>query len=293
MSKPGKKDVPQSTATEPAAGSRKIENVGNHLRTLRIEKGLSISDVCEATRISETNLNAMEDRNFSALPADTFVRGLLTIYAKFLGQDPVSIVSIFMEERDLSQQQGKRPRTTRQTKKILTPKKMAEPAHVSSVSMAGILLLIIVLIFTGFCLYTSWNPFSSLVRESDSLQSVVMDMMPASTSEKTEITDLAAMSGQPLQDPASGDTGYTVTVRFLSDTGIVMIRDDGAPIQHVYRKGDEQTWNADSSLTMTFANPASGEILVNNIPVSFPEGQEGSFTLHIPADLTAAPPAND
>lgn len=210
MSKSDKKNVKKSQGNKQDTVSPQIENVGNHLRTLRIEKGLSIRDVCEATRISETNLNAIEDRNFSALPADTFVRGLLNIYAEFLGTDSARIVSRFLEERDESQMQGKRGRT-KQARGILAPKKLAEPAHVSSVTMAGVLLLVIVIIFTGFCFYTSWNPFSFLIKESDSLPSFVTDIMPDAKSEKSEPGQLPD-SKDPLTGVQNQDTAAPTSV---------------------------------------------------------------------------------
>lgn len=306
MSKSGKKKTKKPQGTTQDKNTPQIENVGNYLRTLRIEKGLSISDVCEATRISETNLNAIEDRNFSALPADTFVRGLLNIYAKFLDLDAPHIVARFLEERDESQKQGRRGRA-KQQKTLLAPKRLAEPAHVSSVTMAGVLLLVIVIIFTGFCLYTSWNPFSFLIKESDSLQSFVMDIIPDSKSEKTEVPPVSdnkkiSPAEQEQNIPASSTTlqrsktdsditanGYTLTVRFTGDTKVDITRDDGEPASRTYSNGEEQTWTAASSMTVTFDKPATATILVNNNPIGFPEEKDGLFTLRIPADIPALP----
>jgi len=288
--------------------SSDIETTGAYLRKLREEKKLSLKDVCEATRISETNLNAIENQDFSALPADTFTRGLLTIHAKFLGADPAAIVARFMQDRDESMAQGRRSRT-KQTRKILSPKRLAEPAHVSSITMAGILLLVIVLLFAGFCLYTSWNPFSFLMKENDSLQSVVTNVFPGNkaaesipplmesqvapspvASEKSvPVSESDADTQQQLAGPSEE---YVLTVRFLKNVQIDVNRDDDKPLSATYAQGDEQTWKATASMQISFDQPDSAVILVNSQPIDFPAGENGLFTLRIPDDLPA-PAAHD
>ncbi|MDW7772274.1 MAG: helix-turn-helix domain-containing protein [Desulfobulbaceae bacterium] len=144
-----------------------FEHTGQYLRKLRTDKGLTIKEVMKATRISELNLNAIEQQDFQTLPADTFTRGFLSLYARFLGANPAEVVQRFMEERDAGKPGGKRPRLNIHTgQHILTPKTMAEPSQFSSLTAAIILLTVIIFFFTAFCLYTSWNPFSFMVSSS-------------------------------------------------------------------------------------------------------------------------------
>lgn len=133
--------------------------IGVRLQLLREQKGLSIQKVSDETRISSSNLKAIEGEYFDQLPADTFIRGLITIYGNFLGIDGVEAARIFLQERDQSQPRGKRNRPGKASDS-LSPKKLAEPSHVSSATIATILLLLIVVSFSVFCLYTGWNPFA-------------------------------------------------------------------------------------------------------------------------------------
>ncbi|MCL7487108.1 MAG: helix-turn-helix domain-containing protein [Desulfobulbaceae bacterium] len=176
MSKSGKSNSSKSKNKEQKQEpeTTELENTGNYLRTLRLGKGLSIKDAAEATRISASNLNAIEDQNFSALPANTFTRGLLNIYANYLGADAKAVVGKFMEERGNSVLQKQRF-DTRQPRHLLTPKRLAEPSHISSMTMAGILLLFIIVSFTAYCVYTSWNPFSFLMKKSGEIESILLD----------------------------------------------------------------------------------------------------------------------
>lgn len=299
---------------------RKEENItskyghtGKYLRTLREEKGLSIADVCQSTRISETNLRAIEEQNFTALPADTFTRGLLNIYAKFLEVDPADIVARFMRERDESQLQGKRFRG-KPPRSVLTPKTMAEPAHVSPMFMGGFVFLVIVLLFTGFCIYTSWNPFSFLFKEKYDIQSVIANAFPDSkTSPPSGSEDNAGVSPAAPRESGiaipSGEGGYktaepgaangaqaeavhTLTVRFLTDGVVTVTRDNTEPFSRAYVKGQEDSWSAETSITVTFDKPDGAAVFVNNAPVDFPSGSNGTFTLRIPEDLPK-PSADD
>ena len=133
--------------------------VGIRLQLLRDQKGLSIQEVSEETHISSSNLKAIEGENYDQLPADTFIRGLITIYGNFLGIDGAEAARIFLQERDQSQPRRKKYRPGG-AGNSLSPKKLAEPSHVSSATIASILLLLIVVSFAAFCLYTGWNPFA-------------------------------------------------------------------------------------------------------------------------------------
>ncbi len=133
--------------------------IGVHLQRLREQKGLSIHEVSEKTHISSSNLAAIEAENFDQLPADTFIRGQVNIYGNYLGLDGEETARLFLKERDQRQPRGKKNRLGKQTHS-LTPKKLAEPSHISSATVATILLLLIVVSVTTFCLYTGWNPFA-------------------------------------------------------------------------------------------------------------------------------------
>ena len=137
---------------------------GAHLRLIREQKKLSIQEVSEKTHISRSNLNAIEEENYDQLPADTFIRGLVTIYGNFLGINGAETAKLFLQERDQQQPRGKKNRPGK-SGRSLTPKKLAEPAHISSATIAGILLVLIVVSLTSFCLYTGWNPFSYFLEQ--------------------------------------------------------------------------------------------------------------------------------
>lgn len=308
-----------------------IENAGNHLRTLRLGKGLSTKDVTQATRISETNINAIEDQDFSSLPADTFTRGLLTIYAEFLGADPEAVVEKFMEERQESPTAKKLPKT-KSSGRIFAPKRMAEPTQLSSMTTATILLVIIIVSFAGYCYYTSWNPFSFLVKQNGEIQAVMDSVFPEnkptaapSSPDRPEDTitslpldpesaqpvmpDEPAPAGNPNPQQQTEDAGedelampstkteeqsiqkttadgqfYSVSLRFIKNTSVDIKQDGNGTVTRYFTSGETYSWPDISSLTLTFSEADSAEIIVNEEPVAFPSPTDGKLSLQIPLD---------
>ncbi|MBC7901113.1 MAG: helix-turn-helix domain-containing protein [Saprospiraceae bacterium] len=61
--------------------------LGEKLRQAREERGISISEVSEQTRISSLYLAAIENDNYKTLPGGIFNKGFVKSYAKFIGFD--------------------------------------------------------------------------------------------------------------------------------------------------------------------------------------------------------------
>ena len=81
---------------------------GLRLRRTRLFRGYEIDQISEVTKVSGTHLRNIEDENFIDLPADVYVRGFVTAYAKTIGLDPDSVVPSYMarvqESREGNQQ---------------------------------------------------------------------------------------------------------------------------------------------------------------------------------------------
>jgi cytoskeletal protein RodZ len=145
--------------TEAAENDIQDVSIGVRLQLVREQKGLTLQQVSAETHVSPSNLTAVEAENFELLPADIFTRGLVSIYADYLGLDGTETARLFIKERDRHRPQPRKNRIGKRARS-LTPKKLAEPSHISSATVAGILLVSIVVTFTAFCLYTGWNPFT-------------------------------------------------------------------------------------------------------------------------------------
>ena len=129
-----------SSVAEPEAQ----RSLGNRLRLLREEQGLSLDDVSLATRVSLGNLRAIEAETYDRLPADSFAKGMVALYATHLGLDGPQAAAQFLEER-YHGRDGQSSAHQNLAGFSLLPKRLAEPPHVSSATVAMALLLVIVL----------------------------------------------------------------------------------------------------------------------------------------------------
>jgi cytoskeleton protein RodZ len=66
--------------------------IGQSLRDARTARNLSLEQAAQDTRISIRFLEALEEEDFTALPAPVYVRGFLRSYANYLGIDPQPLV---------------------------------------------------------------------------------------------------------------------------------------------------------------------------------------------------------
>lgn len=78
------------------------ESSGALLKKERLNQGFTLEQVAEATTISVRSLRALEENDHDNLPAQTFVRGFISIYAGYLHLDPEELLARY------KQQMGKR-----------------------------------------------------------------------------------------------------------------------------------------------------------------------------------------
>ena len=61
--------------------------IGNSLREARLRQGIDFAQAELGTKIRSKYLQALEDEQFTTLPAQTYVKGFLRTYAEYLGLD--------------------------------------------------------------------------------------------------------------------------------------------------------------------------------------------------------------
>lgn len=74
------------------------------IKSLREARGLTIDDICQATKISVKNLEALENSEFHRLPPPVYTRSYLKAYAGLLGEDERLIASGYEKNLAVSAQ---------------------------------------------------------------------------------------------------------------------------------------------------------------------------------------------
>ena len=72
-----------------------MESLGNKLKAIREERGLSYDYVSNETNISARYLEALEREDFSCFPGEPYVLGFLRNYGEYLGINPDELQSLY------------------------------------------------------------------------------------------------------------------------------------------------------------------------------------------------------
>ena len=75
-----------------------MDEIGQKLRTARIEKGYTLDDLQQITKIQKRYLIAIEEGNFDALPGDFYVRAFIKQYADTVGIDSDALLTQFQQD---------------------------------------------------------------------------------------------------------------------------------------------------------------------------------------------------
>lgn len=72
--------------------------IGDVLKSTRIQMGLTLSDVENATKIRSKYLAAIEEENFGVIPGQVYLKGFIKSYARYLNIDNNEEILKFLED---------------------------------------------------------------------------------------------------------------------------------------------------------------------------------------------------
>ncbi len=237
--------------------------IGAVLERRRREKGLSLRDVEQATKIRTRYLEGLEREDYSVLPDAVYVQGFLKTYANFLGLDGERL------SRDLRDRRS--PRRERQPggqeglgasdfeQPLITPGSLggAERRRISGVTLLTVALAVVVLAATIGALYLIGS------RSAEEAQKEEPPAEPGSSPspEETATEQASGGEGKSAQTP---DAAVRGTVRVVGGSSGLTIRADGTVVEdRVAQSGFSQTYEAQRSLRVEAADGGNVEVEVN------------------------------
>ena len=78
----------------------KLSYSGKTLKEIREDRGLSLEEMAESTRIAKRHLINIEEENFSDLPSIIYLRDFLGSYVRLLDLDEVEVLRQMSERFD-------------------------------------------------------------------------------------------------------------------------------------------------------------------------------------------------
>jgi curved DNA-binding protein CbpA len=102
----GPQRMPDPAPARPSPGAVKPvpefigEFTGPAIKSLREQSGRELRTIADLTRVSIRYLEFVEEENFQKLPARTYIRGFLMLYAKALGCDAERLAGDYLKRYD-------------------------------------------------------------------------------------------------------------------------------------------------------------------------------------------------
>ncbi|WP_274361395.1 helix-turn-helix domain-containing protein [Paenibacillus thermotolerans] len=127
-----------------------MSNLGQLLRKARMERGMSLEDLQESTKIRKRYLEAIEDGNMNVLPGNFYARAFIKQYSEAVGLDPDELLKLYSSEIPSVE--------TESAAEPIRMKRRAVAAPERSGKWASILLMIAFpLLIIGVIYYYSFN----------------------------------------------------------------------------------------------------------------------------------------
>ena len=131
---------------------------GELLERTRRERGLSLHDVENATKIRTRYLEGLEREDYSMLPDPVYVQGFLKTYANYLGLDGEGLAQDFRDRRAPRRERGlnyERPRSSEFERPVMSPGGLAgaERRRISGAAVLTVVFALILIALVGGVLY--------------------------------------------------------------------------------------------------------------------------------------------
>lgn len=122
-----------------------MSELGQLLRKARLEKGISLEDMQETTKIRKRYLEAIEDGNYKLLPGNFYVRAFIKSYSESVGLDPNEVLRLYRNVIPASQIDPKVEPNHRKRSGIKTNDRWSK--RITTLVFISFLVFIIVLVY--------------------------------------------------------------------------------------------------------------------------------------------------
>lgn len=234
------------------------ETLGEKLKAAREERGISISEVAEQTRIAPMYIECIENDNYKPLPGGIFNKGFVKSYARFVGYDETQAVQEYGAQLAANDPTGEGD--LRQYKpEVLTDDNVSQ-FRVSTVVFAG---LILALMSGGvYFLVNYW-------RNQPQTPAVATNTATANSNTNTGTTD-------PLPTPPVGDIptmqSLKVEFRTANDPISLSATADGKSSVNTVVPGTPQTYEPKENIKLSYSKSlsSSAQLFLNGKQITLP-----------------------
>ena len=226
-------------------GDASMQSLGEILKAERENRGLSLPEVREATKITVPNLSALEEDRFDYFPNRVYARAFLRDYSNFLGLDSAALLIQYEEQWNVSREAQ------------LPPKPRA------SVWRAAGYFFLALIIVGGL---TAAGYFGWIEYEKRAASRVGVPE-PAATHEGGAPQPEPEPVLPPEPEPPPLPDKLALQVTALREVWVRVIPDGGKNLDYNLRGGDVKTFEAKKSIFIRVGMANSVKLKLNGEPL--------------------------
>ncbi|HEX9016658.1 MAG TPA: RodZ domain-containing protein [Chloroflexota bacterium] len=230
-----------------------MPTLGEVFRDGRFRRGFSLEQVETDTKIRKKYLVALEEEDYSALPAPIYARGFLHSYAEYLGIDPNFADKLFLPPERTVKVPEVRPAASgfRETRTISL-------GAVLTFITALVVIAGVVFLYAQYLSYAANTPTEAAPRataQATATAPAVIAPVP---------TPLPTVTPLPSPTPV---LGVEVAVRVTERSWLRVVADgQNLPLfEGELQAGENRTWKANDKMDMRVGNAGGVEVTVNGM----------------------------
>lgn len=221
-------------------------NLGEVLSTARASSRLSLDDLASLTSIRAGLLSEMEKNNFSHCGGDIYARGHLRNIAPKIGLDANQLIDLYNEEHSAESRSINEMLAENNVARVPHEKKSISWKVPAAFSIAIILVL----------------AFAQIVITNVNSENPIKPLATATATPEPSASAVATEAASPTTSPVGG--GVTMSITAARGNSLIDIVVDG---QHVAKgsifQGESKSFEATTSISIYFSNPAGLDVTVN------------------------------
>ncbi len=249
------------------------ETLGENLRAAREQRGVSISEVAEQTRIAPMYIECIENDNYKPLPGGIFNKGFVKSYARFIGYDEHQALQEY--NKLLSQTEGSQDDHLRSYRPEVLTDDRASQSTIPTIIFAGIILALM----TGGVLF---------------LVNYLQNQPAAPVATNTATVNQATPETRPTEPASSGTvpTMQNLKVEFRTATEPISLSatSDGKNSVNTVTPSAPQIFEPRENLKLSYSKSLaqSAQLLINGKQITLPLQPANPKRIPIEVEINAS-----
>jgi len=277
-----------------------MPTLGEELRQRREQRGVTLAEISEATRIGTRFLKAIETDSFSTLPGGIFTRSFIRAYAKYVGMNEDEAIALYLqqasgqglEQAESAEEPVAKPAPKPSTPLEVVPKSTPPPVERArrtetvsyrqssprvswpTIVIGGGIVIFVVLIVLA--LVKQLNQGS--VEKNSQATSVPQSNTPTKQAPQPTAPTPSQPAPAPVEQPSNPASqipaGSPLVVKLEAATGDSWIRyqiDDDKPTSFTLRKGETRDVPpAQKQVALSLGNRLVLKVRINDREANFP-----------------------